>query len=416
MAGARMTDKEDFFANCQYEPEQPFPKAEYDDRLRRVRERMAKDGVDLLFVGSPDGINYLTGHQVEWYQAQSPKVWPGTSGVAVHVNKDHYILFETVREKLITQYTTHSTDTRIFPPDTMRDGTAFIAKELKDSGWITGKVGLEHWSYRPIRAVSERFEARFKAAGATVVDASDILREVRHVKSAAELACIEKAARIAEAGFEAVRKAIRPGAMELEVYGEMVRALACAGGEVTGLIQPVLSGQKTGSPHALSSRKKIKAGDVVAVDLCGVYNRYHLNMARTFSVGEPMKEVVEVVNKSVASLDFIRATLKTGMRLGDFAKALVGFYEKQGIWENRGWCGGYEMGIAFPPDWVGNFVFDILDPFNHDRVFEPNTVMNYENQFYLPKRQGHFFQIDSIMFEPKGWKYMSNFQGGLIVV
>ena len=415
MAGAALTNKEDFFAHCAYDQEQPFSKEEYKSRLDRVRARMAQAGIDVLFVGSPDGINYLTGHQVEWYQAQSPKIWPGTSGVAVHVDRDHYILFETVRELLVTRYTTHSTDTRTFPPDTMRDGTAFIANELKASGWLPGRVGLEYWSYRPIRAVSERFEARFKDAGCAVVDGSDILREVRHVKSAAELACIAQAARIADKGMAAAQAALRPGVTELEVYGELVRGLAAAGGEVTGIIQPVISGQKTGSPHALASRKKMRAGELVGIDVSGVYNRYHCNMARTFSLGEPGKDVLDIVAKSVASLDFIRSTLKTGSRLGDFARQLVAFYEKQGIWQDRGWVGGYEMGIAFPPDWVGNFVFDLTDDFNHDRVFEPNTVINYENQFYLPRRQGHFFQIDSIMFEPGGWKYMSEYPGGVIV-
>lgn len=416
MAGSAPTNKEEFFAHCSYDQEQPFSTEEYKSRLDRVRARMAQAGIDVLFVGSPDGINYLTGHQVEWYQAQSPKIWPGTSGVAVHVDRDHYILFETVRELLVTKYTTHSTDTRTFPPDTMRDGTAFIAKELKASGWLPGQVGLEYWSYRPIRAVSERFEARFKDAGCAVVDGSDILREVRHVKSAAELACIAQAARIADKGMAAAQEALRPGVTELEIYGELVRGLAAAGGEVSGIVQPVISGQKTGSPHAVASRKTMRAGELVGIDVCGVYNRYHCNLARTFSLGAPGKDVLDIVGKSVASLDFIRSTLKTGARLGDFSRQLVAFYEKQGIWQDRGWVGGYEMGIAFPPDWVGNFVFDPTDDFNHDRVFEPNTVINYENQFYLPRRQGHFFQIDSIMFEPGGWKYMSDYPGGVIVI
>jgi hypothetical protein len=40
--------------------------------------------------------------------------------------------------------------------------------------------------------------------------------------------------------------------------------------------------------------------------------------------------------------------------------------------------GGYELGIAFPPDWVGEFVFDIIDEFP-DGVFEANLVTNFES-------------------------------------
>jgi hypothetical protein len=74
------------------------------------------------------------------------------------------------------------------------------------------------------------------------------------------------------------------------------------------------------------------------------------------------------------------------------------------------------MGIAFPPDSVGNFVFDPLDTHNHDRLFEPGTVINYENQFDLPREEGHFFQIECLMFESDRAKLMSSIPYGLHVI
>ncbi len=411
-----MTNKERILANLQPDAEQPFPPGEYKARLARIRERMARDKIDLLFVGSPDGLNYITGYQCEWYQAQSPKQWPGTSGVAIHVDHDKYIFFDTVREKLITRYCTHSTDTRIFPLASMRDGTAFIVDELKAEGWAMGRVGLEFWSYRPNRVVGGRIQSRFEEAGCTVVDGSDVLREVRWVKSPAELACIEEAGRIAETGLKAARDTVRPGVSELEVYGAIVHAMAAAGGENPGITMPVLSGKKTWCPHAMASRKTIKPGELVMVDVSGVYKRYHCNMARTFALGEPAKDVQDIVRRAIGSMDLIRDIIKPNLRVGDLAKALIDYYTAQGIWEERGWIGGYEMGIALPPDWVGNFVFDPLDRQNHDRLFEPGTVINYENQFYLPREEGHFFQIECLMFKSDRAKLMSSIPYGLTVI
>ena len=45
------------------------------------------------------------------------------------------------------------------------------------------------WAGRPNRAVSERFQGAFEAAGARVVDGIAILREVRWKKSAVEMTC-----------------------------------------------------------------------------------------------------------------------------------------------------------------------------------------------------------------------------------
>ena len=74
------------------------------------------------------------------------------------------------------------------------------------------------------------------------------------------------------------------------------------------------------------------------------------------------------------------------------------------------------MGIAFPPDWVGNFVFDPLSEINADRVFEPGTAINHENQFFLPRLTGLFFQIETIAFLEARAKLMSDIPYGLTVI
>ena len=56
------------------------------------------------------------------------------------------------------------------------------------------------------------------------------------------------------------------------------------------------------------------------------------------------------------------------------------------------------MGIAFFPDWVGNFVYDPLAEKNADRAFEPRTAVNYEVQVFLPRHAGCFVAIETLLF------------------
>ena len=79
-------------------------------------------------------------------------------------------------------------------------------------------------------------------------------------------------------------------------------------------------------------------------------------------------------------------------------EALAEYYKAQGVRNQRGWIGGYEMGIAFPPDWVGNFVYDPLVEKDADRCIEPGTAVNYENQFFLPRHAGLYFMVESLLF------------------
>jgi Xaa-Pro aminopeptidase len=227
------------------ETEVPFTTEEFKQRLDGLRGRMQTAGIDTLYLMAPESMYYLSGYQCEWYQAQSPPQWPASSAIAVHVDHDHYILFDSEREAILGRIFTSSADTRLFPRDSMRDGAEFAVRELAAEGWLKGKVGLEMGSYRPNRLISQRLEALFRGADAEVVDGTDLLRQQRWIKSTAEVACLEEAARIANIGMDAAKAALRVGVTELEVYGEMVRAMAVAGGENPGITMPILSGSKT---------------------------------------------------------------------------------------------------------------------------------------------------------------------------
>ena len=383
---------------CNPAMELGFSLAEYRDRLNKVRQRMAKDGIDLLWLMAPESLYYVSGYTCEWYQAQSPKQWPATSGIAVHVDHDDFILFDTPSEQVMCRFVTCASDIRTFPIDNRRDGIGFIIDELQDAGWLGGTVGMELHSYRPNPAISARFRAAFETAGCGIRDGSDILREVRWIKSPQEIAYIEQAARITDIGIEAARNAIRPGVTELDVYGEIIHAMAKAGGENPSITLPVLSGPKANTGHSLASRKVIMPGEQVNIDVSGVYWRYHANAARSFYVGEPPRDVLEYHNKSAGVFDVIASILKPGLGVSELVRAVRQYYDEVGIWSDAGWVGGYELGIGFPPDWVGNFVYEMSDT-DSERVFEARSCVNFESQFFSPRMAGITYYICTLLFK-----------------
>ncbi|MBT3557096.1 MAG: aminopeptidase P family protein [Rhodospirillales bacterium] len=383
---------------CQPEMELAFSDAEYKERLTRVRQRMERDGIDVLWLMAPESLYYISGYKCEWYQAQSPKQWPATSGIAIHRDHDRFIMFDTPSEQIMCRFVTCTDDVRIFPISGRRDGIGFIIDELKAEGWLSGTVGMEFYSYRPNPAISGRFRSAFEGVDMAIKDGSDILRDVRWVKSDPEIAYMEEAAKITDIGMTAARDAIRPGVSELDVYGAMVHAMAKAGGENAAITLPVLSGAKANTGHSLASRKIIQAGEQVNVDVCGVFNRYHANAARVFHVGEPAKDVLDFHNKSAGVFKVIADMLRPNLPLRELVTKTREYYEEVGIWDDAGWVGGYELGIGFPPDWVGNFVYEMSDT-DSDHIFEPGTVVNFETQFFSPRMSGITYYIDTLMFK-----------------
>jgi Xaa-Pro dipeptidase len=411
----KLSVKQQSLEQLQPQMEVPFSIAEYEERLRRVREGMKKRQIDLLYLSAPESMHYLSGYQSEWYQAQSPKVWPAVSGIAVHVDHDRFILFDQYEEAVLARYQTVATDIRHFPRTKQTAAVDFVVSELKTTGWLTGPVGLEMWNYRPNRVISGQFQDAFESEGLSVVDGSDVVRDARAIKSPTELAYTQSAMRIADIGMNAAIAAARPGVTELEVYAELIAAMARAGGENPSITLPVLSGPKTASPHSLASRKTIMPGEIVVIDVCGVYHRYHANVARTLSMGEPHPDVADMHERSAGSYRVLEEIIRPNLPVTDLNAAVVQYYEEAGIWGEQRWVGGYELGVGFPPDWVGPWVYDPnLDA--EGQVFHPGVVVNYESQYFLPQSAGLTLLIDTLMFTEDDARILSEVPRELIVV
>jgi len=398
------------------ESDPPFSTQEYASRLAKVREAMEHAGIDLLYLSAPESICYLSGHERQWYQGQAPMDWHPGSGIAVSVSSDTYMHFEDEDEAVLARLTSATTDLRIRRHGaSVRPWIDFVVAELSSSGWLKGTVGLEMWSSRPNRGYGESFQSAIEAMGCRVVDATKLTRGVRRLKSDAELAAIRAAEHVAELGMQAAREHITTGATELDVYAEVVAAMAHGGGETPGVPVLVGSGPRSACVHALPSRRVIERGDIVNVDICGVWHRYHASLARCFSIGEPLPEVGAAIGKMSGVLDILAERLRPGLPIAEFSQTAEEYYREAGIWNERWWVGGYELGIAFPPDTVGEFYYEVGgDP--GTETFDPGLVCNFEGNFYLPKASGVAVQTSTMIFESREAQFDFDTSPGLIVV
>jgi len=419
----------------------PFSEAEFGDRLRRVRREMERQQIDTLIVSDPANLYYLSGYQCAWYQDGGPRDWYPASCIAVNVDSDDFIYFEEVDELINSRITSITRDVRpiilsltnwhaqdsgeAVGPDDPRSGLLpagevfpgrFIAKELRAEGWLAGNVALEFWSYRPSRGYSELFQAELERAGArSIVDGSVAVKNVRRIKSPQEIAYMHQAARIAEVAIEAAHKAMRPGVTELEIWAEADYAMAKLGGEHAAIQKMMGSGPKSHALHAHASRRALEHGDIVNLDLSGVVRRYHSNLARSFSIGEPSPEVRAQVDRTNRVFDATFKAMRPGVRVLEFLAAGKAAAESEGIWNDVWWFGGYELGIGFPPCWVGNFVYDHRSA-KPDDTLEPGFVGNHEFNFYLPGGQGIRELIDTFEVTEREIRWLHAFPKDLVVI
>ena len=183
-----------------------FPNEEYDARRAKVRQRMVDRGINVLYVSSPRNITYLTGFDIIWFYHASP------TGLVIRADSEKVLFFDSYHERMVNDfcYIDEAVFYATFPFHPMGPQLGTVIDSMKDRGLLSGCVGIEKWAYAPSPAMMQAMEERMSKAGARVVDGSWIVDTVGLTKSPLEVACMRKAAEIADIGIMAGLEAAAP--------------------------------------------------------------------------------------------------------------------------------------------------------------------------------------------------------------
>lgn len=347
----------------------PFPVAEYRGRAERVRAEMAQRGIDVLVVLSPANLCYLSGFESIWYPPRAPV------GCVLAQGSEELVFIDYERHEL--QASTQALyDDGIFY--TYDDCLRIVADSLAARGLLDGTVGVERWSPSPGAPLVDALVTTLAGRGARVVDGSWTVDRVRAFKSPLEVERVRRASDVVDGAFEALHEIVRPGLTELQIAARLDATMADLGGEVPAIRTMVSTGPLVWCrTHGAPTRRRVEHGDIMYVDACGVVDRYHVDLCRTFSIGVDHPEARAVLDYTSGSVDAVSAAVGRGDPLDVAQRAAEGHvfarYGRDRVW----WVGGYALGIALPPNWVGhtylsNDAFESL-------TWEPGYVTNYEN-------------------------------------
>jgi len=202
---------------------------------------------------------WLHGYTARWYRHGGPPEWPALTTSVVRADRDEIIHFDFGGEEELLFATSVCRDVRIYPGTAVEGALAFLVRELTSAGWLEGLVGRERRGLPPDQRTAEAIEEAIVAAGCKIGDATALIDRLLHLKSPAEIERIEAAGRVLDIGLRAAVEVIAPGVTELEVWGEMMLAMAKAGGQPAALHEMVLSGPVF-LPHAISGRRALQPG------------------------------------------------------------------------------------------------------------------------------------------------------------
>ena len=337
-----------------------FTDEEFRGRERRTLAALARARFDALFLFSPESHYWLSGYDTFGYCFFQCLVLTADGRKA---------LLTRSADLRQARLTSRIADIRVWKDGADAAPVAQLRALAGELGLAGGRVGVE-WASKGLDAASGRaLEAAF-AEMATLEDASLLIAELRLVKSAAELAYVRRAAKLADDALTAALDATGPGADEAWIHAALSGAVCAGDGDAAGNPPVVGSGPYALLCRAHTGRRRLDARDQLTLEWAGTYRHYHVAQMRTVCVGTAGPRHVELFDAAHEALAASEARLRPGYRVGEVYDAHARVLDRLGLGEHRLNACGYALGATYAPSWMEWPMFHEGNPV----VLEPNMV------------------------------------------
>lgn len=181
-----------------------------------------------------------------------------------------------------------------------------------------------------------------------LVDASDLISEIRLVKSPAEVAYMRRAAEIMDCAVRAGFDGLRPGVRECDIHGIVTHAMYTSGGGPPAVAPPIASGPNLISQtFGAATGRSVLAGEPFMLEVGAQYRRYHSVCMRMAFLGEPPSKVRAMHDAILCAIDQGFRHIKSGVPASEVARRVLAGFEDRG-YSRRGMQVGYGIGLGYP--------------------------------------------------------------------
>jgi Xaa-Pro dipeptidase len=300
---------------------------ERDRRYKIVRAEMAQRGIDCLLLPANTG---------RWEQLQGDSRYLTTiGGFATEV----FTVFP--REGEITAYIFNRAawwkQKQQWIAD-VRDGRnrwgQNAIERINELGLQKGTIGISGLAglfrapegiipYSSVKAIQDAFPQ------AKIVNVTEMMQEIRAVKSAEEVSMLERSAAIVEKTIEAMVENANPGVSEKELYGAMVHTMLANGGELPTLFF-LSAGPGLTNSSFVPTDYRIQKGDRIIDEIEAKYGGYAAQAVCPVVIGTPDDEYQKMIDISRACFDAILDAMKPGVTFGQLFEIYRDTIEHQG--------------------------------------------------------------------------------------
>lgn len=259
-------------------PPRGFSLTEFEQRLERAQTQMSELGVDALFLCTEPEVRYFSGFLSQFWESPT-RPWfmvVPLQGKPIAVIPE--IGLSGMQETWID-------DIRTWPaPMPDDDGISLVSQVLDELPKRHGKIGaaLSHESF--LRMPQQDFQKLQDAH--EFVDARPLLRNLRNIKSAEEIAKIHFVCQLASDAFEALPGSLKAGETERQNCKRFRIDMLERGADA---VPYLIAGSGPGGYESIimgPTDRIIENGDILIIDTGAMFDGYFCDFDRNYAFGE----------------------------------------------------------------------------------------------------------------------------------
>ena len=343
------------------EPTIYFTREEFADRQARVRTALFHKGLEGMLLFKIEDMYWLTGLDTQG--------WKIFHCIYIGVNEELTHITRSADVSSI-EYSSICDDVHLWV-DSLANSPFNAVREVLERFNLKGKrIGVQRDTYGLTSKMGYDLDA---AVGdyCELIDTSDIVREMRVVKSPQELEYIRKAGKIIDEVMVRAIDMTTAGAYEGDIWAEMYGVILRSGGDPPAAHWPVGSGKKALLVRYATGRGTIGENDQVTYEIgCG-YRHYHAaNMVAVLTGPRVDDRHRRMHEACLTALEGVQGALRPGNTVSDVFQAHADAFTGHGYGHALLNACGYTMGATWSPNWMEQPIIVNDNPM----VLEPNMT------------------------------------------
>jgi len=185
-----------------------------------------------------------------------------------------------------------------------------------------------------------------------LIDASEMISQLRLVKSESEMTYVRRAAELADDAYDLAFELTHEGVFEGDILAAMQSAVFKGGGDYAGNEFIIGSGNDALLCRYFSGRRTLAAHDQLTLEWAGAYRHYHAAMMRTLVTGKAPDQQKKMFDVCCDALTAVQSAIRPGNTFGEAFDAHARILDTASMQKHRLNACGYSLGTTFSPIWM----------------------------------------------------------------